>query len=132
MLTLLFLQILHVGRVETDWVLGVVDVLAESSEAIGFVCRASMTSSVDDFPCVAEVTATMITAPRWACMVTLVLIFWMLVVRRTWFLVSSLISSWPCGGMAVAGNKRNQVLPLNLVEGLPREALHSMDLRCVL
>jgi len=63
LLTVVFLQILHVDGIEFDRVLGVVDVLAERWETVGFVGWSSMASSVDDFPCVTEVTATMIAAP---------------------------------------------------------------------
>jgi hypothetical protein len=63
LLIVIFLQILHTGRVEADRVLGVVDVLAEDGETICFARRAALTSSVDNFACIAEVTTTMILAP---------------------------------------------------------------------
>ena len=63
LLTVAFLQILHIDRVEADRVLGVVDVLAEHGETISFIRRASAASGVDDFPCIVEISTTMITAP---------------------------------------------------------------------
>ena len=63
LLTVAFLQILHVDRVEADRVLGVVDVLAERGETISFIRRASAASGIDDFSCIVEISTTMIMAP---------------------------------------------------------------------
>jgi hypothetical protein len=63
LLTVVFLQILHVGRIEADRVLSIVDVLAECRESISFVSRSSMALSVDNFSCIAEIAMTMITVP---------------------------------------------------------------------
>ena len=61
MFAIVFLQILHVDWVETDRVLSVVYVLTEGWEPIGFVCRASVTPSIDDISCVAEVATIVVT-----------------------------------------------------------------------
>ena len=47
--TVIFLQVLHIGGVETSRVLGVVDVLIESGETICFVRQTAITSAIDKF-----------------------------------------------------------------------------------
>ena len=129
--TVVFLQILHVDRIESDRVLGVIDVLTESGETIRFICRVTMTSSIDDFACIVKVATTVVPTPWGTCVMALVLESWMLVLRQAWVMVSFLISPQPYRSMAVPRGRREQILPVHLVQCFFGEELHPSKLRCV-
>ena len=61
--TVIFLQVLHIGGVETSRVLGVVDVLIESGETICFVRQAAITSGIDKFACIMKVVVAVVPPP---------------------------------------------------------------------
>ena len=62
LLTVIFLQVLHVDGVEADRVLGVVDVLAEGGESVRLIQEALLTSGVDDVLCVTAVPVVALSA----------------------------------------------------------------------
>jgi len=62
LLTIIFLQVLHVDGIDADRKLGIVYVLAEHWEAVSLVCWVFMMFGIDDFLCIVEIVTTTIAA----------------------------------------------------------------------
>ena len=131
LLTVILLQVLQIGGVEASRILGVIDVLTESGETIRFICRVTMTSSIDDFACVVKVATIVVLTPWGTCVMALILESWLLVLRQARVMVSFLISPQPYRSMAVPRGQREQILPVHLVQCFFGEELHPSKLRCV-
>ena len=125
---IILLQVLHVHWVETSRILGIIYVLAEGRETVGFINKSTVTFGVDELPCVIWVAAV---TSRRTSMVTFILIprpgLATRVVALICFLVALLFSRSP----AVVGNRWSRVLSPYLTQGISGQALNFTNLRSV-
>ena len=128
MFAIVLLQVLHVHWVETSRVLGVIYVLAEGRETVGFINESTVTFGVDEVPCIIRVAAV---TSRRTSMVTFIPIPRPGLATRVVALICFLVALLFSRGSTVVGNKRGWVLSPDLTQGNSGQALNFMNLRSV-